>query len=50
MTTAPSRANFVAVARPMPWAAPVMMQILSFSLMVGGLLVRFGAITGLSDG
>jgi hypothetical protein len=26
---APSRANFSAVARPMPWAAPVTMQTLS---------------------
>ena len=29
-TFAPSRANFRAVARPMPWAAPVMMQTLSW--------------------
>jgi hypothetical protein len=33
-TIAPSRANFSAVARPMPWAAPVMMETLSFKRMV----------------
>ena len=33
MTFAPSRANFSAVAWPMPRAAPVMMQILPASLM-----------------
>ena len=35
-TIAPSRANFSAVARPMPWAAPVMMETLSFKRMVNG--------------
>jgi hypothetical protein len=31
ITVAPSRANLSAVARPMPWAAPVTMQILCWS-------------------
>jgi hypothetical protein len=35
-TAAPSSANFSAVARPMPWAAPVTMQTLCFSRIAAG--------------
>ena len=35
MTIAPSSAKRLQVAAPMPWAAPVTMQILFFSRMLG---------------